>query len=95
MIQSPSFIVAASASVSLLIDSETDIESLKSVTCPILLNHGTNDRMVPFSDMDQISSYVGGPVECIPYTSEGHFYFHSMHKLGESVESFVRSCWGI
>ncbi|MHA2424318.1 MAG: alpha/beta hydrolase [Candidatus Thorarchaeota archaeon] len=87
------FLVTFSASLSLLLETGVAIEELKRIVCPVLLLHGTSDRVVPFSDMHNISQKIGGLVERVTSESEGHFYTRTLPELSKEVVKFVSKVW--
>jgi len=89
----PSFLVTISASIEILKESGVILEDLSMTVCPSLLVHGTNDRMVPFSDMRQISSYLGGSIELFPVESEGHFFPKSLPDVVREVSTHIHHVW--
>ncbi|MDF1540936.1 MAG: alpha/beta hydrolase, partial [Candidatus Thorarchaeota archaeon] len=68
-------------------------DDLSTISCPSLLFHGKNDRMVPFSDMKRIFMHLGGSVESFDVESEGHFYLNSLSLVVDKVLTFVHNVW--
>ena len=89
----PSFLVTISASIEILKESGVPLEDLSKIACPSLLVHGTKDRMVPFSDMGKISSYLGGSVESFPVESEGHFFLNARSHVVHEILAHMHHVW--
>ncbi len=90
----PDFIVTMSASLNLLSESGVDPDNLNRFNNPALLIHGDNDKVVPFSDMDIISSKLEDAVESFIVESEGHYYTTSMSSVILRVVAFMHRVWG-
>ncbi len=88
------FITTISASMSLLAESGVNPVDLDRFNNPALLIHGNDDRVVPFSDMETISSKLGGAVESFIVESEGHYYSTSMSSVIMKVMAFMHLIWG-
>lgn len=91
----PSFLITLSASVELLKDAGISLEALSNVTCPSLLIHAKNDRMVPFSDIEKISSCIGGLNESFVIESDGHFYSETLKQATGKVTHYVARYLGL
>ncbi len=89
----PKFLVALSASRQVFFDAGSSLADLSLVTCPVLLFHGLDDRVVPVSDLDCISSGFRRRVETLKLEREGHFYLQSLDLVREEVRAFVNEIW--
>ncbi len=89
----PTFLVALSASKQIFLDAGSSPADLSSVTCPVLLCHGLDDRVVPVSDLNFILSSFGQRVETLKLEGEGHFYLQSLDLVREEVRAFVKATW--
>ncbi len=87
------FIITLSASLDLLVDTGTPVESLGMVRPPVLLVHGLSDTVVPFSDMDALSNLIGDHVETYQIENENHFFVSSLLSVADHIENFIRSVW--
>lgn len=84
------FVVTLSASESLVSADGFSINELSSVLCPVLMFHGTDDQMVPFSDMDSIASYLEVETKQVALEGENHFYQRSLEAVTTHLEEFLQ-----
>ncbi|OLE00772.1 MAG: alpha/beta hydrolase [Actinobacteria bacterium 13_1_20CM_4_69_9] len=66
----PDVIVAAQGSSSNLVDRETAERLLRSVRCPVVVAHGTGDRIIPFERGANVAALTGG--DFIEFRGSGH-----------------------
>lgn len=52
-----------------------NLEKIRAIDCPILIGHGTSDRLVPASMSDRLAKAAGGRVERISVESDHNDFF--------------------
>jgi fermentation-respiration switch protein FrsA (DUF1100 family) len=79
----PSFIVRLSLD---------NLGRIKQVRCPVLLFHGTGDRLVPLEMGMQVAAAAAGPVELVLLQGSGHNESYAIggHQYRDKVWAFVR-----
>ena len=90
-INNVNFLISVSSSLTLYHEGNYPMSNLSKITCPVLMFHGTSDLAVPFENMTQISSYIGGPLTRVALEKEGHFYHRSLGRLHDEVCLFLES----
>jgi alpha/beta superfamily hydrolase len=85
----PSYLVTLSASLALTTECRYSLDSLQRVACPTLMFHGTDDRMVPPSDVEALGRAIGSEAELILLEGEGHFYQTSLQRVGDAIRRFL------
>lgn len=85
------FLITLSASLSLFTESGYPLHTLSGINCPILMFHGTSDRVVPFTDMEVLSAEMEQKAKTVQLSNEGHFYIHSISTILYEVEKFISS----
>jgi uncharacterized protein len=72
--------------------TDTIISEVKS---PVLLLHGTEDRLIPFADSERLKSLVRAPVELVAIDGAGHSDIHRFPSyLDALAERLVRAGGG-
>jgi pimeloyl-ACP methyl ester carboxylesterase/predicted glycosyltransferase len=66
----PEVIVAAQPSSSNLVDRENAERLLRSVRCPVVVAHGTDDRIIPFDRGVNVATLTGG--DLVEFRDSGH-----------------------
>ncbi len=84
------FVVSVSSSLALFQEGDYQATQLSQIQCPVLLVHGISDLTVPFENMTNISSQIGGDIKCISIENEGHFYHHSLSQVQNAVGQFMK-----
>jgi pimeloyl-ACP methyl ester carboxylesterase len=69
---------------------------IPQVHCPILIGHGTADRMIPFAMSDQLAAAATGTVTRLSVDGAGHedFFSHDGAKVSAAFAEFVGTCCG-
>ena len=49
-----------------------NVATIRQVRCPVLIFHGTADRLVPLSMGREVAAAAAGPVELVPIAGAGH-----------------------
>jgi len=86
-----SFLVALSASYTLILEDIERPSILEDITEPVFLLHGAMDQMVPPEDLTRIANILGQRTEYMVLENENHFYLHSMSKVKEEIRRFILS----
>ncbi len=91
-LHSPSFLITLSASYRLASEVDSIDERLEAITCPVLLVHGSGDRVVPISEQEKIAKLIGSEnVRTLTVKGEGHFYNRYLRTVLDEVIDFVNS----
>jgi hypothetical protein len=85
----PAGLVTLSASVDLVQEGGYPLSSLGRIDCECLMFHGTDDMMIPSSDVELLSAAVGSNTMTILVDGEGHFYRQSLKEVGKQIADFV------
>jgi fermentation-respiration switch protein FrsA (DUF1100 family) len=80
-----------------LIDRYASIERIPSVTCPLLMIHGRQDRIIPFEQGQQLfdaapaTSWNGVPKQFLELPEAGHndMMYVAADEIGEAVAAFL------
>lgn len=83
------FLITLSASLDLFTESGYKKSKLSAINCPVLMFHGTSDRMVPITDMDAMAIQIGQKAKTVLLHNEDHFYLHSMQIVLDEVSRFI------
>lgn len=77
--------------VGLLLKHRFDnIRKIRSVTCPTLIGHGTDDSFVPASMSDRLAEAAGGPVSTFRIPSDHNdFFLVGRPRIGEELKALV------
>jgi alpha-beta hydrolase superfamily lysophospholipase len=72
-------------------DDIAPMHRIARVACPVLLAHGTHDRVVPISDMHliQANAVPQGPVTVLPVEGAGHGSVERFQQHAESLIGFI------
>ena len=54
------------------------LTNIERVTCPILIGHGREDRLIPFAMADRLAGAAGGPVTRLTVEGAGHNDFFAV-----------------
>jgi len=85
----PEFVITLSASLDLFCEKNFSLSELQDINCPVLMFHGTSDKMIPYSDIEKLTSEIGNNATVVPLTNENHFYNRSMPLVSSQVEKFL------
>ncbi|MCF2136246.1 MAG: dienelactone hydrolase family protein [Candidatus Thorarchaeota archaeon] len=86
------FLITLSASYDIAAEVVSFVEHLSSIICPTLLIHGSNDLVVPSSDLHRLGMMLENTrVQKILLAGEGHFYHRSLGEALDGILSFVAS----
>ena len=69
-----------------------NVGAIRRVHCPILIFHGTADRLVPITMGREVASAAGGPVEFVMIEGSGHNDTYDMggKAYRDKLASFVK-----
>lgn len=72
-------------------DDIAPMHRIARVTCPVLLAHGTRDRVVPISDMHLIEAQATarGPVSLLPVEGAGHGSVERFQQHADRLIDFI------
>jgi alpha-beta hydrolase superfamily lysophospholipase len=72
-------------------DDIAPMNRISLVQCPVLLAHGTHDRVVPISDMHLIQASAAGdePVTVMPIEGAGHGSVERFQEHAETLVAFI------
>ena len=89
-LESVEFLVTLSASLDLVQEVVKYHSNLEKISCPVLMFHGDSDMMVPFSNLQHLSSLI---TRChskiITLQNEGHFYETSLDQVKDEINEFM------
>ncbi|MHA1772442.1 MAG: alpha/beta hydrolase [Candidatus Thorarchaeota archaeon] len=84
------FLITLSASYDIAAEVVSFDEHLSSITCPTLLIHGSNDRIVSPSDLARLGTMLeNAQVQKVLLTGEGHFYHRRLDEALNGIRDFV------
>ena len=66
------------------------VKSLKSLSCPILLIHGEDDTIIPFSHGERLSRLQPELTTWVPLKDTGHNDIFSRSQTWEAIRDFLR-----
>jgi len=66
------------------------LDTIRDVTCPILIGHGTQDRIIPVEMADHLAEAAGGPVRRFRVPSDhNNFYLVSEATILQELGAFL------
>jgi len=72
-------------------DEIAPMNTLCRISCPVLLSHGDNDRVVPFSDLELIARNCGGEhVTTMAIEGADHYTVEKIEAHGKDIIGFLK-----
>lgn len=73
-------------------DRFRNIDKIGNVGCPVLVIHGTKDRVIPFSHGERLFREAHGPKRFLPVAGADHFNLRQVagNRYGEALHDFAR-----
>ncbi len=74
---------------SLIRDHFDTLEAMKNIECPILIIHGMEDTLIPYTHSEELASAANELIRCIIIPNIGHNDFFSWPELWPVISNFI------